>query len=159
MTVNRNPLGGPGVASAYPRWTVLYDGDCGLCKWLLAGLLRWDGGSRLRPLALQRPEAADLLADLCPTERMASWHLISPAGERWSGGAAASQLLSLLPHGRVPAAAFARFPGLTDRAYSWIAGHRTELSKAVPSAAKRRADESVRRRERTAPEAPGHRRG
>jgi predicted DCC family thiol-disulfide oxidoreductase YuxK len=148
VTGNRNPLDDPGGASAAPRWTVLYDRDCGLCKWLLAGLLRWDGGTRLRPLALQRPEVADLLADLSPTERMTSWHLVSPVGERWSGGAAVSQLLSLLPRGRGPAAAFARFPGLTDRAYSWIAEHRTGLSKAVPSAAKRRADECVRRRER-----------
>ena len=45
-------------------WLVLYDGDCGLCKWLLAGLLRFDRAGRLRPLALQRPEAEALLADV-----------------------------------------------------------------------------------------------
>jgi predicted DCC family thiol-disulfide oxidoreductase YuxK len=132
---------------AEPRWTVLYDGDCGFCKWLLAGFLRWDRAGRLRPVALQRPEAAERLADLDPDERMASWHLISPAGERRSGGDAIAPLLRELPGGGAPAAAFARFPKLTDRAYRWVAEHRTPLSKWVPKGLKRRASERVRRRE------------
>jgi len=127
-------------------WIVLYDGDCGFCKWLLAGLLRRDRAARLRPLALQEPEAAELLADLAPAERLASWHLISPGGERRSGGAAAAPLLRLLPRGRTPAAALERLPRLTDRGYRWVAEHRTQLSKLVPSGAKRRASEQVERR-------------
>lgn len=131
-----------------PRgWTVLYDSDCGFCKWLLAILLRWDRAARLRPIALQRPEAADLLADLEPTARMRSWHLISPAGERRSGGDAIPPLLKLLPGGRLPAAAFARFPRLTDRSYRWVAEHRSHLSRLVPMRAKRRAGDRVRQRE------------
>jgi predicted DCC family thiol-disulfide oxidoreductase YuxK len=130
------------------RWRVLYDGDCGFCKWLLCGLLAWDRTVRLHPIALQRPEAGDLLADLTPEERMASWHLISPAEERHSGGAALSPLLRLLPRAGVPAAAFARLPALTDRSYRWVAEHRSQLSKLVPVRVKRRASECVRRRER-----------
>ena len=133
---------------ATDRWTVLYDSDCGFCKWLLSGLLAWDRNRRLEPVALQRPEADILLADLTPAERMASWHLISPYGERRSGGEAVPALLAQLPAGRVPAAAFATVPRLTDRSYRWVAGHRTELSKFVPASAKRRAAERVRRRER-----------
>ena len=67
-------------------WTVLYDDGCGFCMRLLSILLRWDRAGRLHPVALQRSEAHDLLPDLTPTERMASWHLISPTGERHSGG-------------------------------------------------------------------------
>jgi predicted DCC family thiol-disulfide oxidoreductase YuxK len=128
-------------------WTVLYDSDCGFCKWLLSGLLRWDRAARLRPLALQRPEAAELLHDLTPAERMASWHLISPAGRRHSGGAALPHLLRLLPAGRLPSAAFARIPRLSDRGYRWVAEHRSQLSKLVPSGAKARAAQRVRERE------------
>ena len=127
------------------RWAVLYDRDCGFCMWLLAGLLRWDRASRLRPIALQRPEADHLLADLEPAERMASWHLISPGGKRRSGGAALPPLLRLLPGGHVPAAAFAQFPGLTDCGYRWVAAHRSQLSRWVPKRAKERASELVRR--------------
>jgi predicted DCC family thiol-disulfide oxidoreductase YuxK len=137
------------------RWTVLYDADCGLCKWLLSLLLRWDRAARLRPIALQRREADDLLAALTPAARMASWHLISPAGDRESGGAAIPPLLRLLPGGSVPAAAFARAPALTDRGYRWVATHRSRLSRFVPSRAKRRANERVLEREQQSSEA-GH---
>jgi predicted DCC family thiol-disulfide oxidoreductase YuxK len=78
---------------------------------------------------------------------MASWHLISPAGERQSAGAAIPPLLRLLPRGSVPAATFARFPRLTDLGYRWVADHRTHLSKFVPASWKARGGERVRRRE------------
>ncbi len=128
---------------------VLYDADCGFCKWLLAGLLRWDRAVRLRPIALQRPDADDFLVGLVPTERMASWHLISPSGARRSGGAAVAPLLRLLPGGRVPAAAFARFPRLTARGYRWVAEHRSQLSDWVPTSAKQQTSERVRQREQS----------
>jgi predicted DCC family thiol-disulfide oxidoreductase YuxK len=131
------------VAQRAERWVVLYDGECGLCKWMLAGILRWDRGSRLRPLALQSSNADAMLCDLERGERMASWHLVSPCGERSSSGAALSRLLGLLPGGALPAAATERFPALTERAYRWVADHRSALSKLVPAASKRRADARV----------------
>lgn len=118
-----------------------------MCKWLLAGLLRWDRAGRLRPVALQGEEAKALLADLDPEQRMASWHLVAPGGERLSGGAALPSLLRLLPGGSVPAAAFSRFPGLTERGYRWVAAHRSSLSRLVPRGAKRRAAKRVAARE------------
>jgi predicted DCC family thiol-disulfide oxidoreductase YuxK len=129
------------------RWTVLYDADCGLCTWLVSALLRWDRAARLRPIALQRSAADHLLQGLRPAERMATWHLISPSGERSSGGAAVPPLLRVLPAGRLPAAAFARFPRLTDRGYRWVAEHRSQLSKWVPSSAKQRAGRRLQQRD------------
>jgi predicted DCC family thiol-disulfide oxidoreductase YuxK len=128
-------------------WLVLYDGDCGLCKWLLAGLLRFDRAGRLRPIALQRPKAGDLLADLDPAERMASMHLVSPDGTRTSAGAALPQLLRLLKGGRLPAAILERFPRLTSAGYQRVAAHRIGISRFVPAGSKRRAAERVRERE------------
>jgi predicted DCC family thiol-disulfide oxidoreductase YuxK len=130
------------------RWLVLYDGDCGFCKWLLAGLLRFDRARRLRPIALQRPEAAALLADLDPAERMESMHLVSPDGTPTSAGAALPSLLGLLSGGRFPAAVLSRFPRLTSAGYRWVAAHRIGISRFVPRGAKRRAAERVRERER-----------
>jgi len=130
------------------RWAVLYDAGCGFCEWTLSLLLRWDRAARLAPVALQRPEAADLLAELTPAERMASWHLISPSGARRSGGDALAPLLRALPGGRLPAAVFAGFPRLTARAYRWVAEHRSELSRLVPPGAKQRAGRRVHERER-----------
>jgi predicted DCC family thiol-disulfide oxidoreductase YuxK len=129
-------------------WVVLYDADCDFCKWLLAKLLRRDRAGRLRPIALQRTEAIELLSDLAPAERMASWHLIPPGGERLSAGAALAALLRLLPSGRFPAVACERFPGLAERAYRWVSEHRSQLSSCVPERSKLRSGELVRQRER-----------
>ena len=103
----------------------------------------WERARRLRPMALQRPEANRLLADVPPEQRLASWHLISPAGERHSGGAAVVQALRLLPGGRLPAAACARFPRLTETAYRLVAEHRSQLSRLIPGPAKRNARRRV----------------
>lgn len=138
-------------------WIVLYDADCGLCKWLLSLFLRWDRAGRLRPLALQRPEADKLLADLTPEQRAASWHLVSPAGRRDSAGAALVPLLRLLPGGGVPAGALARTPRVAEGGYRWVADHRAGLSRLVPARSKRRAEARARARA-LAPGAPLSRR-
>lgn len=125
---------------------VLYDARCGFCAWLLAGILMWDRDRLLRPIALQSSEASRLLADVQPAERMASWHLISPAGARHSGGAAVTQVFRLLPGGRLLAVACARFPRLTENAYRWVAEHRLQLSRLIPTTAKRNASRRVQER-------------
>lgn len=128
------------------RWLVLYDADCGLCKWLLAGLLRWDRQERLQPLPLDDPKAARLLSDLEPAERMASWHLVEPSGDRRSAGDALAPLLAMLPGGRLPSAALGRVPALTGRGYRLIAERRAALSSLVPARAKNRAAMSIEER-------------
>jgi predicted DCC family thiol-disulfide oxidoreductase YuxK len=125
---------------------VIYDADCGFCRWTLALLLRADRHRRLRPLALGAPEADALLADLEPEQRIASWHLVSPDGTRTSAGVALPEVLRLLPGGGRPAAALARIPGPTERGYRWVADHRSKLSRAVPGSAKRRATALIQAR-------------
>jgi predicted DCC family thiol-disulfide oxidoreductase YuxK len=121
------------------RWVLLYDADCGFCKWIVSGVLAWDRHRRLAPRAIQSTQAQALLKDLSPEERLASAHLISPQGERFSAGSALVALLALLPGGRVPARGVARAPRLSSRSYEWVANHRAQLSKLVPAARKRRA--------------------
>ena len=58
---------------------LLYDRDCGYCRVCVAVVLRWDRGERLRPVALQSPEADALLAGMPEDQQMASWHLVDPA--------------------------------------------------------------------------------
>jgi predicted DCC family thiol-disulfide oxidoreductase YuxK len=130
----------------YPAtWTLLYDADCGFCRATLAGLLALDLRKRVRPVAIQSPEGSALLADLDRAERLASWHLLSPEGARFSAGAGAPPLLRLLAGGRVPAALLAAAPGPTDRAYRWVADHRSTLSRLLPSGAKAAATGRIER--------------
>ena len=113
--------------------TILFDSDCGFCRWSLARILAWDRRRALRPVALQDPEADELLAALPAEERTASWHLVAADGRVHSGGAAFPPLLRLLPGGRPLAALAAAFPGATDRGYRWIARNRGRLGRVVRS--------------------------
>jgi predicted DCC family thiol-disulfide oxidoreductase YuxK len=120
--------------------TIVYDGDCGFCRWSLGWVLRWDRRRRLRPLALDTEEAGRLLTEIEPARRMASWHLVDAGGRVLSAGAAAPELLRLLPGGRPVAALLARFPRLTEGAYRWVADHRTALGRPLGERARARAD-------------------
>jgi hypothetical protein len=165
------------------RAIVIYDNDCGFCRWSLALLLDRDarradpGRQALRPLPLGTPEADYLLHDLSPAEREASWHLVidppataefeqltldlagpEPLGAdsgadrsvgrddptsaplRFSAGAAFAPALRLLPRGRRLAWLVDRVPGLTERGYRWVAGHRSLLGHFVSRRARRWAD-------------------
>lgn len=113
------------------RTTVLYDGDCGLCRWSADRLRRRDRHGRLRFVALQAPEARDLLPGLSDHARFASWHVLDRAGDVRSAGAAVPVVLRLLPGGRPLAAVAARFPRATERAYRVIADRRDLLGRLL----------------------------
>jgi predicted DCC family thiol-disulfide oxidoreductase YuxK len=124
------------------RATVIYDADCGFCKFSLALLLSWDRQSTgregaLRPLPLGTAEAVRLLADLTLEQREGSWHLVDESGRRNSAGAALAPALALLPGGRGPAALVARMPHVTERAYRWVVDHRSLLGRFIPTPARR----------------------
>jgi predicted DCC family thiol-disulfide oxidoreductase YuxK len=123
--------------------TLLYDRDCGFCRWCLGKVLAWDRRRSIHPIAIQS-ERADRLLDGIPEEqRLASWHLIGDDGTVRSAGAAFPPLFGQLPGGAPLAALTARAPDATDRAYRWVAGNRSRWGKLVTEGAKRRADERI----------------
>jgi predicted DCC family thiol-disulfide oxidoreductase YuxK len=124
---------------------VLYDDDCGFCRWTLAKVLAWDRRETLRPVPIDSEEGRGLLAGLSEEERQASWHLVQ-SGRRYSAGAAFPPLLRLLPGGRPLAWAAARLPRATEAGYSFVASRRGTLGPRITEGAKRRADERIRRR-------------
>jgi predicted DCC family thiol-disulfide oxidoreductase YuxK len=126
---------------------LLYDADCGFCRWAVAQALRFDRARRLRPLQIQSVDGQGLLAALDPAERLASWHLVTADGCLFSGGAAAAPLLRLLPRGAFLASLFSASPRTTDRVYFWVARHRTDLGRFVSTRARMRANTLVERRE------------
>lgn len=108
--------------------TLLYDADCGFCRWSVDKILAWDRRRRLRPVALQSAEADTLLPGMAEQERLASWHLVVD-GRVYSGGAVAPPLLRHLPGGRPFAQVLALFPGLTERAYRSVARNRDRFGR------------------------------
>jgi predicted DCC family thiol-disulfide oxidoreductase YuxK len=106
------------------RHLVLYDEDCGFCRWSLDRVLRRDRRGSLRGIPIQSEEGDRLLADLNEQDRLASWHLVTPDGRRLSGGAAIGPMARLLPAGAAVAFLAETFPRSADRLYRWVARHR-----------------------------------
>jgi predicted DCC family thiol-disulfide oxidoreductase YuxK len=123
--------------------SILYDAECGFCRWSLAQLLRLDRRNRLRPVSLQQPEADTLLAGMSRDERMASWHLVDHDGCVYSGGDALAPLLRFIPGGRPFAAALAALPAVGDVAYRTVAGRRSSLGRLIPAASAARAQQRI----------------
>ena len=121
---------------------LLYDSDCGFCRWSLGKVLAWDRRGRIRPVSLQSKTAEELLAGMPEDERFGSWHLVDDDG-RHSAGAGIAPLLRLLPGGGPPAAIAARMPGAMERGYRFISGNRSLWGKLVTDGAKRRADRRI----------------
>jgi predicted DCC family thiol-disulfide oxidoreductase YuxK len=125
---------------------LIYDSDCGFCRWCLGKVLAWDRRRALRPLALQTAEAQRLLVRMPSDARMSSWHLVDRDGVVHSAGAGFPPLLRLLPGGASLAALTARFPGATERAYRLVSGNRSIFGRWVSDGAKHRADRRIAER-------------
>ena len=132
-SLHRNRAGAIGGAqvTADGQSVVLYDQDCGFCKWSLDKILAWDRPQRLRPVAIQSAEGDRLLAAVEPRARLDSWHFVDGDGRLFSAGAAAEQLARVLPWGRPLAAAFGAFPGSTERMYSYVTRHRDRWARLL----------------------------
>ena len=113
------------------RAVVLYDEDCGFCKWAVNRLLAWDRRDLLRPVSIQGEEGAELLGDMAESRRLDSWHLAMPSGEVYSGGAAVGPVANLLPLGKPLVVMAERFPSTTERCYRFVAQHRDLLAVLV----------------------------
>jgi predicted DCC family thiol-disulfide oxidoreductase YuxK len=134
------------VAARPPAVTVLYDRDCGFCRWSIGRLLAWDRAGRLRPLAIQSSEGQRLLHDLTPAQRLATAHVVDAAGRRTSGGDALAPVAAVLPGGTPLAMLGRRAPALARAGYRAVAGRRALFGRLVSDAAKARADERIAQR-------------
>ena len=124
--------------------SILYDSDCGFCRWSLAQLLRLDRRDRLRPVPLQQPEADTLLSGTARDERMASWHLVDDGGQVYSGRDAFAPVLRLIAGGRPFAALLAAFPSVGDVAYRTVA--RPEVFAWAPDTCRERGPRATAHR-------------
>jgi predicted DCC family thiol-disulfide oxidoreductase YuxK len=114
--------------------SLLYDNDCGFCRWMLARVTAWDRRGLVRPVALQDPRADDLLGVMDEDRKMGSWHVITAAGSVHSGGSGVAPLMDVLPGGAPLAALARRFPRATDRLYRLAADNRGLLGRSLSRA-------------------------
>ncbi len=127
--------------------TLLYDGECGFCRWVLGAILRWDRHRRIRPVALQDALAAELLPGMSEEDRFSSFHLGDRDGEILSGGRALPALVAELPRGRrIGALLDALQPG-TDLGYRLVSANRSRIGPLIPDRWTALADERIRSRQ------------
>ena len=127
------------------RAVVLYDRDCGFCRWSLAQVLAWDRRRRLCPVSLQDPRARSLLGDMERERMFASAHLVTPDGAVHSGGDAIAPILRLLPGGAPLAVVAGAMSGAARVGYNWVARNRRLLGRPLPEWAKARATARIDR--------------
>jgi predicted DCC family thiol-disulfide oxidoreductase YuxK len=119
---------------------VLYDADCGFCRWAMAWALRRDRRGALVSVPIQSPLGSELLVDVMPDERLRSAHVVRDDGCLRSGGAAAADVLSALAPTRVLGRLAHSLPRTTALLYRVVAARRESFGRLVGSEARRRAD-------------------
>ncbi|MGI8620091.1 MAG: thiol-disulfide oxidoreductase DCC family protein [Gemmatimonadaceae bacterium] len=116
---------------ARPRaYTVVYDGDCRVCRRVIERLRGWDRHGKLELVPSQAPGVAARFPWIAPTALTESMQVVRASdGRTWQGAAAIERLLDILPRGRWIAWMF-RVPlarGIAERLYRWFAGNRYRM--------------------------------
>ena len=124
---------------------VLYDRDCGWCRWSVAKVLALDRRGCLLPEPIQGELGALLLEGMPEAQRLASAHAVTPDGRVFSGGDAAAPIAAVLPAGAAPAALLRTFDAGARAVYRLIAGNRARLGRLVTPAMRERADVRIAR--------------
>ena len=112
---------------------LVYDGGCGVCTFAKRIVMALDWRGRIRPVALQDPESARLLATMGESAHWSSFHFVAN-GKTASGGDGVLEMLGALPiGGGIPRLA-AETPALRDaseRLYDLIRTVRDRLACAL----------------------------
>ena len=115
--------------------TLVFDGECELCRWARNWLGRWDRTGRIRFLAFQDPEFQRHFPGFDRTDPEGIWPeglppramlYVDGVGETWVGVSAFRKMLPRLPWGRFLAVLF-YIPGVPRTAkifYEWLARNR-----------------------------------
>lgn len=119
---------------------VLYDADCGFCRWAMAWALGRDRRRALVAVPIQSQLGGQLLADLSPSERLDAAHVVREDGARNSGGVAAAEVLGSLPPTRALGRLARSLPAPTAALYGLVTAHRHGFGRFVGGEARRRAN-------------------
>ena len=115
------------------RATLIYDGECGMCRSAVARVRQWDQIGRLVYVQLQDPAVGRFGIEL--PALAAAMHLILPDGRVYAGADAVPEILKLLPGKRWLAWGFV-VPGVLPvarRVYRRIAERRHCRVRGLPA--------------------------
>ena len=111
-------------------YTVIYDGDCGVCSRSVALLTKWDRNHDLDVIPSQAPGVRQRFPWIPARAYVESVQVIRTSdGRTWQAAAALEELLEVLPKGRLISwlfsVPFAR--PLADKFYKWFARDRYRI--------------------------------
>ena len=125
---------GPLAAATGPVATLIYDGECAMCRasalWIMRRAL--DAGT-LEILPCRSAPRRQRFPQVTDEQCMTAMQLVLPDGRVLAGADAMPELLRLIPRWRWIAALFA-LPGLRPLArvvYAWIARNRMRVSCSI----------------------------
>lgn len=109
---------------------VLYDGDCGFCRWSVSVALRFDRHARLRPMPLQTPGVLDAHG-IAQQDAEKALHVVTPEGQVVRAGWALWAIVRELPWWRAVRVLWyiPRFAALADWGYYRVADNRDRLGR------------------------------
>ncbi len=114
-----------------PEGRLVFDGECGFCTRCVHWLHRLDRRARIETVPYQAsgvPESIGATATECGDA--VQW--VGPDGQRRSGAAAVNGALDVLTRTPVPSALYRLTSGLQERAYAWVADHRSRFPGTTP---------------------------
>jgi predicted DCC family thiol-disulfide oxidoreductase YuxK len=116
------------------RLTVLYDDDCGFCRWSAGQLRALDRHRRLELVPLQHatdhPDRPDLARLARSHDLAGAIHVLRPDGETRAGGGAMLEIIDALPGGWLlrPWALLPGIEAVVDFGYRLVADRRSHVS-------------------------------
>ena len=131
LRVNRAQASQRNLMQPTPTLTVLYDGNCGLCRASVERLRRMDRGSRVAQLNLHDPEATIRFPQVDREEAMRLMLAVDSRGRVFSGADAWARIGLALPGWNL-VAWLLLVPGIHSIArliYAWIARNRYRWNK------------------------------
>lgn len=121
-----------GSSMAPERPTLIYDGECGLCRDAVRVVRRWDRDHRMVYVPFQDHATVARFGIALPA-LAAAMHLLLPDGRVLAGADAAPEIARLLP-GKAWLAPLYRVPGVRSVArgvYAWVAARRKCVVKTM----------------------------
>ncbi|HVD61850.1 MAG TPA: DUF393 domain-containing protein [Gemmatimonadaceae bacterium] len=124
------PPDAPTIGSPGRRYSVVYDGNCNVCKKLVKVLRRWDKQHQLEILPSQTPGIGARFPWIPARAYLESIQLIRTSdGKTWQGAAAIEEIIDALPKGKlitwIFSIPFAR--PVAEKFYRWFARNRYHL--------------------------------
>jgi predicted DCC family thiol-disulfide oxidoreductase YuxK len=109
--------------------TLLYDGECGICRRSIQWIRNRDREGRIRAIAYQEPGVSREFPEITRDELERAMQLVSPEGRRWEGADAVEQVVRLLPvwKGLTPLFWIPGVRIVARRVYGWVARNRRRL--------------------------------